>query len=77
MSNSSHRRLLVTGAAGKLGRRIVDLLAEAGARGLVAGSRDPSKLAAPNGIERRRVDFDDPTSLAAAFGHRPRADHLD
>src|SRR5688572_10262412 len=73
MPDSSRPRLLVTGAAGNLGRRVVELLARAGARDFVAASRDPSKLAAPNGIERRRVDFDDPASLAAAFEGIDRA----
>lgn len=62
-------RLLVTGAGGQLGRRVVELLLEAGAPNIVAASRDPSKLAelAARGVETRRVDFDEPASLATAF----------
>ncbi|TCS12959.1 NAD(P)H-binding protein [Caulobacter sp. BK020] len=62
-------RLLVTGAGGQLGRRVVELLLETGTPNLIAASRDPSKLAdlAARGVETRRVDFNDPASLAAAF----------
>jgi NAD(P)H dehydrogenase (quinone) len=67
MANSEQPRLLVTGANGKLGRRTVDLLLTAGARNLVAASRDPAKLAGLTGVETRRADFDDPASLDAAF----------
>ncbi|MGR4862900.1 NAD(P)H-binding protein [Caulobacter sp. LARHSG274] len=67
--SASSPRLLVTGAGGQLGRRAVELLLEAGVPNLVAASRDPSKLAdlAARGVETRRVDFDDPASLAEAF----------
>ncbi len=61
--------LLVTGAAGKLGRHVVNLLLEQGGHTVIAASRDPSKLSdlAAKGAETRRVDFDDPASLEAAF----------
>jgi len=67
--SASSPRLLVTGAGGQLGRRVVELLLEAGASNIVAASRDPSKLAelAARGVETRRVDFDEPASLATAF----------
>jgi NAD(P)H dehydrogenase (quinone) len=58
-------RLLVTGASGKLGGRIVDLLAAAGERNFVAASRSPAKLTVD--VEQRHVDFDDSASLAEAF----------
>lgn len=61
--------LLVTGAGGNLGRQAVEaLLARGGAR-VIAASRNPEKLAdlAARGAELRRVDFDDPRSLKAAF----------
>ena len=67
--SASPPRLLVTGAGGQLGRRVVELLLDAGVPHLVAASRDPSKLAdlAARGVETRRVDFDDAASLPAAF----------
>lgn len=64
--------LLVTGAAGQLGRRVLaNLLDGHGidpAR-LVAVTRDPAKLAdlAARGVTVRRGDFDDPASLPSAF----------
>jgi NAD(P)H dehydrogenase (quinone) len=60
--------LLVTGASGHLGRRAVELLIESKAGKLIAGTRDPSKLAdlAARGVEVRKVDFDSP-ALADAF----------
>jgi len=61
--------LLVTGANGKLGRHVVNLLLERGGHTVIAASRDPSKLAdlAAKGAQVRRADFDDPASLHAAF----------
>ncbi|MDN5923954.1 MAG: NAD(P)H-binding protein, partial [Xanthomonadales bacterium] len=61
--------LLVTGANGKLGRHVVQLLLEAGTDHVIAASRDTAKLAdlAATGAETRRADFDDVASLAAAF----------
>jgi NAD(P)H dehydrogenase (quinone) len=60
--------LLVTGASGHLGRRAVELLLEAKAGKIVAGTRDPSKIAdlAAKGAEIRKVDFDD-AALFDAF----------
>jgi NAD(P)H dehydrogenase (quinone) len=60
--------LLVTGASGNLGRRALELLIEANAGKVIAGTRDPSKLAylAAKGIEVRKADFDDP-ALADSF----------
>lgn len=66
MTKLLHSTILVTGAGGLLGRRVVDLLRRAGATNLIAGSRDPSKLDIP-GVEARRIDFADPASLAAGF----------
>jgi len=66
MADSLSPRLLVTGAGGHLGGRVVALLRAAGAAHVVAASRDPAKLAMA-GVETRRADFDDPASLDAAF----------
>lgn len=65
-------KLLVTGAAGKLGRSVVTLLLDefgVAPADLVAGTRDPAKLAdlAARGVDVRAVDFDKPATLAAAF----------
>jgi NAD(P)H dehydrogenase (quinone) len=62
-------RLLVTGAGGHLGGRVVELLLEAGAKDLVAGSRDPDALTefSAKGAKVRRLDFDDITAMEAAF----------
>ena len=61
--------LLVTGASGKLGRHVTQLLLEAGKDHIIAASRDTTKLAdlAARGAEIRRADFDDADSLAEAF----------
>lgn len=60
--------LLVTGASGHLGRRAAELLLEAKAGKVIAGTRDPSKISdlAAKGAELRKVDFDDP-ALAEGF----------
>jgi NAD(P)H dehydrogenase (quinone) len=65
----SDRSLLVTGASGQLGRRVVELLLAQRAGRVIAGTRDPEKVAdlAAKGAEVRRVDFDDVASLDAAF----------
>lgn len=61
------RKLLVTGANGQFGRLVVaELKALAGEDQIIAGSRDPQKLA-DLGVETRKVDFNDSTGLEAAF----------
>lgn len=65
-------KILVTGAAGHLGRRVIHHLLTSEnvpAARIVAATRDPSKLAdlAARGIEVRAADFDDPASLEKAF----------
>ncbi|ODN69538.1 SDR family oxidoreductase [Methylobrevis pamukkalensis] len=61
--------LLVSGAGGQFGRLVVENLLAANAGTIVAGSRNPDKLAdfADRGVELRTVDFDDPAGLEAAF----------
>lgn len=62
--------LLVTGASGHLGRRVVELLLEANAATIIAATRHPEKLGdfAKKGVIVRHADFNDPASLATAFG---------
>ena len=66
---SSTPTFLVTGAGGHLGQLTVEHLLATKPGKVIAGSRDPAKLAAlaGKGAETRRVDFDDPASLDAAF----------
>lgn len=61
--------LLVTGASGQLGRRVVELLLASGAPRVFAATRHPEKLAdlAQRGALLRRADFDEPASLEATF----------
>lgn len=71
-------RLFVTGANGHLGRATLRHLLETqkiAPADIVAGSRDPSKLAelSQAGIETRKADFDDREGLVAAFSG---IDHL-
>ncbi len=64
--------LLVTGASGHLGRRVIHHLLETlhvPASRIVAATRDPGKLGdlAARGVAVRAADFDNPASLTAAF----------
>jgi NAD(P)H dehydrogenase (quinone) len=69
-----HRKLLVTGAAGNLGRQVVELLLEAKAGPIIATTRTPEKLAdlAKRGVDVREADFTKPASLAKAFAGAER-----
>ena len=64
--------LLVTGAAGQLGQRVIHHLLEtykvAPGR-IIAATRSPEKLAdlAAKGVVTRKADFDDAAGLSAAF----------
>ncbi|MBS1183652.1 MAG: ytfG [Proteobacteria bacterium] len=65
-------KLMVTGAAGKLGRSVVNLLLDEfgiAPADIVAGTRDPGKLAdlAARGVTTRAVDFSKPETLVPAF----------
>ncbi len=64
--------ILVTGANGNLGGRVVDhLLKLVGASGFVAGTRTPesrfTRELDQSGVSVRRADFDDPATLPQAF----------
>jgi len=64
--------LLVTGAAGQLGRLVLDELLASGKvlpANIIATSRDAAKLAdyTAKGVQTRSADFDDAASLEAAF----------
>lgn len=67
--NKSTPTILVAGAGGHLGSRVVEILIGAKYPNLVAGTRNPDKLERflKQGVELRKVDFDDPSSLNTAF----------
>jgi NAD(P)H dehydrogenase (quinone) len=69
MPNMNKPTLLITGASGHLGRRVLELLIEAQAGTVIAATRTPEKMAAfsQRGVIVRQADFDDPDSLAEAF----------
>jgi NAD(P)H dehydrogenase (quinone) len=73
MSNT-RKPLLVTGAAGNLGRRVVELLLEAKAGPIIATTRTPDKLAdlAKRGVDVRKADFNEPATLKQAFAGAER-----
>jgi NAD(P)H dehydrogenase (quinone) len=73
MSNNQPA-LLVTGASGQLGRRVVELLLEAGEKSIIATTRAPDNLAdfSEQGVTVREADFDDPASLTQAFAGADR-----
>ena len=64
--------ILITGAAGQLGQRIIHHLLETEkvpAANIIAATRDPAKLAdlATKGVITRKADFDNTASLESAF----------
>lgn len=69
MAGSTRPTFFVTGAAGHFGRRVTELLLDAGAGTVIAGTRSPGRIAelAARGAQTRPADFDDPASLDAAF----------
>ena len=74
MTTSTKPTLLVTGAGGQLGRRVVELLLEQQAGHVIATTRAPEKLEslAELGAEIRTADFDEPASLQSAFAGAER-----
>lgn len=72
MSNQAN--LVVTGAGGHLGRRVVELLLEAGVSHIIATTRHPEKLAdlAQRGVTVRYANFDEAESLTTAFAGADR-----
>lgn len=66
--------LLVTGASGQLGRRVLELLLEAQAGTIIAATRMPENLNdfKQRGVIVRRADFDAPETLAEAFAGADR-----
>lgn len=63
------KALLVTGAGGHLGRRVVEILLAQKAGPIIATTRNPEKLAdlRAQGVDVRHADFDAPGSLVDAF----------
>jgi NAD(P)H dehydrogenase (quinone) len=64
-----NQTLLVTGASGHLGRRVLELLLENQTGQIIATTRTPEKLAdfAARGVVVRKADFEDTASLVEAF----------
>ncbi|MBI5251973.1 MAG: SDR family oxidoreductase [Desulfomonile tiedjei] len=60
-------KILVTGATGNLGSAVVKALAGRGAS-LRAASTDPTKLRLPEGVERVKLVYQDPSTYEAALG---------
>lgn len=67
MSNT--KKLLVTGASGKLGNLVLEALLKRGEKGIIATSRKTDKLASyvSRGVEVRAADFENPETLTEAF----------
>lgn len=67
--NHTSSTLLVTGASGHLGRRVVELLLETHQGTIIAATRTPEKLEnlRQRGVIVRHADFEDTTSLLQAF----------
>lgn len=74
MAEQKRGALLVTGASGHLGRKVVELLLAANAGPIIATTRSPEQLAdlAARGVEVRKADFDDASALPAAFAGAER-----
>jgi NAD(P)H dehydrogenase (quinone) len=74
-SNMNNDALLVSGASGQLGRRVVELLLERDTGPVIATTRKPDTLKdlAARGVDVRHADFDQPSTLTAAFRGAGRA----
>lgn len=60
--------LFVSGASGQLGRLVIDALKSRGYAGkIIAGTRDPAKLAGLTGVEVREADFTERAGLVRAL----------
>lgn len=60
--------LFVSGASGQLGRLVIGYLKSKGYAGrIIAGTRDPAKLAGLEGVEVRKADFTDQAGLTEAL----------
>jgi NAD(P)H dehydrogenase (quinone) len=61
--------ILISGASGQLGRRVIEILLEQKLGPIIATTRTPDKQAAfaEQGVDLRFADFDEISSLAAAF----------
>ena len=69
MSSNREPTLLVTGASGHLGRRVVEILLETYEGKIIAATRTPEKLGdfKQRGVIVRYADFEDQDSLELAF----------
>lgn len=69
MADPCYPRILVTGANGHLGRRVVELLLNSAEISVTAVSRHPEKIydLAARGAQIGKADFVDPTSLDTVF----------
>lgn len=65
---TTHPTLFISGAGGKLGRLVVEQLLARGYEGkIIAGTRNPGKLADLKGVEVRQADFTDEDGLVKAL----------
>ncbi|WP_119068867.1 SDR family oxidoreductase [Aggregatilinea lenta] len=74
MSATHQPVLLVTGASGHMGRRVLELLLDAQAGPIIATTRTPDSLAefSARGVTVRHGDFNNPDTLPAAFAGADR-----
>jgi NAD(P)H dehydrogenase (quinone) len=74
MKDGDSKTLLISGASGQLGRPVMELLLEDGAKRIIATTRTVKRLADLRrcGVIVGKADFDDPESLADAFNGADR-----